>query len=96
MQDIFVDRLGNVTIAAGVARLDFLRVESIDNEKKQMTLKPSVRIAMPLDGLVQAMQMLEQIKAQLAAQLAGQSAQPDTKIKMAPASDVLVEALPTK
>ena len=88
MQDIFVDRLGNVTIAAGVARLDFLRVESIDNEKKQVTLKPSVRVAIPLDGLVQAMQMLEQIKAQLAAQLA---AQPGAQAAASAASDVLVE-----
>ena len=70
MNDLFVDRLGNVTIAAGVARLDFLRVESIDNEKKQVTFKPSIRIAIPLDGLVQTIQMLEQIKTQLAAQAA--------------------------
>ena len=54
MNDLFVARLGNVTIAVGAARLDFLRVESIDNEKKQITLKPSIRLAMPLDGLVQA------------------------------------------
>lgn len=74
MNDLFVDRLGNVTIAAGVARLDFLRVESIDNEKKQMTLKPSVRVAIPLDGLIQTIQMLENIKAQLVAQAANQSA----------------------
>ena len=74
MNDLFVDRLGNVTIAAGVARLDFLRVESIDNEKKQMTLKPSVRVAIPLDGLIQTIQMLENIKAQLVAQAANQPA----------------------
>ena len=87
MNDLFVDRLGNVTIAAGVARLDFLRVESIDNEKKQMTLKPSIRVAMPLDGLVQTIQMLEQIKAQLAAQAAQQATPPNP--------DVL-EGTPTK
>ena len=85
MQDLFVDRLGNVTIAAGVARLDFLRVESIDNEKKQATLKPSVRIAIPLEGLAQTMQMLEQVKAQLTQALAqanaAQAAPPNDKLE---------------
>ncbi len=65
MQDLFVDRLGNVTIAGGVARLDFLRLESIDAEKKQIVLKPSTRLVIPLEGLMQAIQMLEQMREEL-------------------------------
>lgn len=65
MQDIFVDRLGNVTVAGGVARLDFMRLESIDPEKQQAVLKPSTRLVIPFDGLMQAIQMLEKMREQL-------------------------------
>ena len=51
MSDLFVDRLGNVAIADGVVRLDFLRLVSVDPEKKQVQMEPSVRVAIPLPGL---------------------------------------------
>lgn len=65
MNDVFVDRLGNITIAGGVARLDFLRLESIDPEKQQLTMKPSTRLVIPLDGLMQAIEMLEKVREQM-------------------------------
>jgi hypothetical protein len=65
MQDLFVDRLGNVTVAGGVVRLDFLRLESVDRDKQEVVLKPSTRLVMPLDGLVQAIQMLEKVREQM-------------------------------
>ena len=68
MQDLFVDRLGNVTIGNGVARLDFLRLDSIDSENRQVTMKASTRLVIPRDGLLLAIQMLEQLREQMAAQ----------------------------
>jgi len=68
MQDLFVDRLGNVTLGNGVARLDFLRLESVDNEKQQITMRPSTRLVIPIDGLMQAIQMLEKLRDQIVKQ----------------------------
>lgn len=68
MQDLFADRLGNVTIAAGVARLDFLRVETLNPEKKQVSFAPSIRLAIPVAGLMQMVQMLDQLRDEIAKQ----------------------------
>ena len=70
MQDLFADRLGNVTIAAGVARLDFLRVETLNPEKKQVSFAPSIRLAIPVAGLMQMVQMLDQLRDEIAKQSA--------------------------
>jgi hypothetical protein len=56
MSDLFVDRLGNIVVADGVARLDFLRRSALDAEKKQARMAPSVRIAIPVSGLLQAIE----------------------------------------
>ena len=87
MQDLFADRLGNVTVAGGIARLDFLRLESIDPEKQQMSMKPSMRLVMPLDGLMQTMQMLDKIREELLkqAQAQGQAEQTAETVPAAPA-----------
>jgi hypothetical protein len=65
MQDLFVDRLGNVILGNNVARLDFLRLESVDSEKQQLALRPSTRLVIPLEGLLQAIQMLERLRDQI-------------------------------
>lgn len=65
MSDLFVDRLGNIVIADGVARLDFLRLNEIDADKKQARMAPSVRLAIPLTGLIQAIEMLDKVRGQL-------------------------------
>ena len=68
MSDLFVDRLGNIVIADGVARLDFLRLSALDAEKKQARMVPSVRLVIPLTGLVQAIEMLDKVRGELVRQ----------------------------
>jgi len=51
MNDIFVDRMVNISVLQGVARLDFARVDQINTEDNTLKLSPSYRIAMPLDAL---------------------------------------------
>lgn len=65
MPDLFVDRLGNIVIANGVARLDFLRLNDFDAERKQARMAASIRLAIPVTGLVQAIDMLDKLKAEL-------------------------------
>lgn len=57
MRDFFVDRFANLNISDGVARLDFMRVDSVDTEKKQVAMSPSLRLAIPFEAF---MQMAEQ------------------------------------
>jgi hypothetical protein len=87
MSDLFVDRLGNIVIADGVARLDFLRLNEIDAEKKQARMAPSVRLAIPLTSLVQAIEMLDKMRGELARQ-AQAGTQPTREIlRPTPTSD---------
>ena len=65
MSDLFVDRLGNIVIADGVARLDFLRLSALDAERKQARMVPSARIAIPVSALLQAIDMLDKIRDDL-------------------------------
>ncbi len=80
MSDLYVDRLGNVTIANGVARLDFLRFISIDPESKQAKMVPSTRLVLPVDGLAQTIDMLEKLKAGLIKQQQAAQAAPPTEV----------------
>ena len=72
MQDLFVDRLANVMILNNVARLDFIRVDSIDTATNQGQVSPSLRVAIPLDALMDMTQQLDQIREQIAAEIARQ------------------------
>ena len=74
MSDLFVDRLGNVAIADGVVRLDFLRLVSVDSEKKQAKMEPSLRVVIPLQGFVQAVDMLDKVRAELVKQAQAKAA----------------------
>ncbi len=65
MSDLFVDRLGNIAIADGVVRLDFLRLASVDPEKKQARMEPALRVAIPVQGFLQAVDMLDKVRAEL-------------------------------
>jgi hypothetical protein len=76
MSDFFVDRLGHVTVAQGVARLDFLRVATIDPEKKEARFEPALRLAIPLEGLAEAIEMLSKLRDEIRKQ---QAAQANTK-----------------
>ncbi len=51
MQDIFVDRMVNISVVQGVARLDFARVDQINTDDNTLKLSPSYRLAMPIDAL---------------------------------------------
>ena len=74
MQDLFVDRLANVMIVNNVARLDFVRVDSIDPTGTQGHFSPSLRVALPLDGLMDMAQQLDKIREQITAEIAKQQA----------------------
>ena len=69
MFDLFTDRLGNVAIADGVVRLDFLRLVSVDTETKQARMEPALRVAIPLPAFLQAVDMLDKVRAELLKQV---------------------------
>lgn len=74
MSDLFIDRLGNVTIAQGVARLDFLRLMSINPDKKEARFDPALRLVIPLGGLIEMTEMLIKLREELQKQQASQVA----------------------
>ena len=61
MKDLFADRLLNISVMSGVARLDFARVDQVNAEDKKMQMSPSYRIAVPVDALVQIAEQSAQI-----------------------------------
>jgi ABC-type sulfate/molybdate transport systems ATPase subunit len=65
MKDIFVDRLLKCTASQGVVRLDFGRVESIDNDKNEISVAPSARLVLPMDGFVHFVDQAIQLRDQL-------------------------------
>ena len=65
MKDIFVDRFLKCTASQGVVRLDFGRVESIDNEKNEISVAPSTRLVLPMDGFVHFVEQAVQLRDQL-------------------------------
>lgn len=64
MNDVFADRLGNVVIANGVARLDFLRLRAVEGASK-LEMEPSLRVALPLAELPRVIAMLENVRREL-------------------------------
>ena len=65
MKDIFVDRFLKCTASQGVVRLDFGRVESIDNDKNEISVAPSTRLVLPMDGFVHFVEQAVQLRDQL-------------------------------
>lgn len=68
MQDLFADRLLNLQVLQGVARLDFARLESVDTEKKQATFAPSLRLAMPVDDFMRMAEQIGKVREAILAQ----------------------------
>ena len=72
MKDLFVDRVVNVSVLAGVARLDFARVDSINAEDQKVQMSGSYRVAMPIDALVhmveQGSKVVDELKKQASQQ----------------------------
>lgn len=71
--DLFADRLGTITVANGVVRMDFLRVKEINQEAKQAELEAAFRLVMPLDGVMQTIEVLEKMKQDLLTQVQAQN-----------------------
>lgn len=71
VKDLFVDRLLNVSVMAGVARLDFARVDNVNPEDKKIQMSNSYRVALPVEALVhlseQTSKVVEELKKQAAA-----------------------------
>jgi hypothetical protein len=65
MRDFFVDRFANLNIADGVARLDFVRVENINAEKKQVTMSPSLRLALPFEAFMQMAEQFAKVRDEI-------------------------------
>ncbi len=74
MQDLFADRIFNIAIHQGIARLDFARLEKLDPEKKQATFQPSVRLAMPLDAFMQMAEQVARLREEIMKQAAADQA----------------------
>jgi len=66
MHDLFVERLGNIAISDGVARLDFLRLEATPEGKP--SLHPGIRLVIPLGALAQIHAMLGNLRDEMAKQ----------------------------
>jgi enterochelin esterase-like enzyme len=73
MKDLFVDRLVNVSVLAGVARLDFARVDNVNPEDKKIQMSNSYRVALPLDALVHLAEQSSKVVEELKKQAANQS-----------------------
>jgi len=65
MKDVFVDRFLKCTASQGVVRLDFGRVESIDNDKNEISVAPSARLVLPMDGFVHFVDQAVQLRDQM-------------------------------
>ena len=74
MKDLFADRLLNISVIGGVARLDFARVDQVNAEDKKVQMSPSYRIAVPVDALVQISEQSSQIIAAIKEQNGKQEA----------------------
>lgn len=71
MHDLFADRLGNISISDGVARLDFMRIENGADGKP--VLKPGARLVLPAGALMQMHAMLDKLREEIAKQSATQT-----------------------
>ncbi|MDP8052553.1 hypothetical protein QJU23_08975 [Pasteurella atlantica] len=65
MSHYFADRLGNISVLGGVARLDFLTVKEIDKTSQKVSLENSIKLVMPLEGIMQTIDALEKMKQEL-------------------------------
>ena len=65
MKDIFADRFMKYNVSQGVVRLDFGRVENIDHEKNEVSMSPSTRLVLPVDGFIQFAEQVDKLKKKL-------------------------------
>lgn len=74
--DLFADRIGNVTVSDGVARIDFLRLEPAGADPQQRSYRFSHRLVLPLQTFAQLQQVVQQMRERIAAEIAAQRDQP--------------------
>ena len=74
MQDLFAERLINMHINQGAARLDFARLKSVDPQKNQATFAPLLRLVMPLDAFMQAVEQMSRVRDDILKHAQAQSA----------------------
>ena len=65
MKDVFADRFLKCTASQGVVRLDFGRVENIDSNKNEISVSPSARLVLPIDGFNHFVDQVIQLREQL-------------------------------
>jgi len=65
MKDVFADRFLKCTASQGVVRLDFGRVENIDSDKNEISVAPSTRLVLPMDGFNHFVDQVIQLREQL-------------------------------
>ncbi len=74
MLDLFIDRIANVQIHQGIARLDFARVENVNPETKEVTMKPAMRVAMPLAAFMEMADHIGKIRENILKQMPSSNA----------------------
>ncbi len=78
---VFADRLGNLTISNGVARLDFLTLKEFHKDTNQADFEVAFKLMIPADGLMQTIETLEKVKADMVAHAEATPSQPATVAK---------------
>jgi hypothetical protein len=75
----FCDGLKEVTVVNGVVRLEFHRLEAVQRgSNRELQPVAEFTIALPMQGFLQALGVLENVRSQFAAQgLLGPSGSPD-------------------
>lgn len=78
MLDLFADRITNVQIHQGIARLDFARVENVNPETKEIKMKPAMRVAMPLAAFMEMAEHIGKIRESIISQMPSQAGGEDS------------------
>ncbi len=64
--------MDTLALAGGGVSPDLSVIESIDNDKQKIPLRPSTRVVIPLDSLMQAIQMPAHLREQIVKQARGE------------------------
>ncbi len=89
MQDLFTDRLVNLQVHQGIARLDFARLEKLDPEKQQATFAPALRLAMPLDAFMHMAEQIDKVREAILQQAKANPPAKNTSIQLPVDADVV-------
>lgn len=74
MLDLFAERLVNIQIHQGIVRLDFARLESVNPDTKEASMKPAMRLVMPLDAFMVATEQMQKVREDVITQVREQKA----------------------